>query len=591
MFREWLANNDLSQIPLDGILFPPLSDRTFWDKANGKVFIDEAESLADFDWPTILATDFMAFTRTGDRNIMEDKHFARRRAFCAFVLAEICEGQGRFIDQIINGIMAISEESFWGVSAHYIAGIRPLPNACDPYIDLFAAETGAAMAVCRYMLGDQLAAVATEVTERLDYELQRRIITPFLSHRDFWWMGYEKKVNNWNPWVLSNITTVALLAVKDAQTRTEVLQKALFLLDNYMKTMPADGGCDEGINYWNVSAGAVFDLLFQLHLASHGKIDFFSDPLIYKMGDYACKAYIGNGRVVNLADGPNRIPLPGFAHGMIYNFGKMTKNRRLMGLGYLFRGLTGREQALRRALTDLVYPAEETPFEPYPASVLEELEVSFVRTEHFFGAVKGGHNAENHNHNDVGSFLIFSSDSEPIFIDAGVGVYTKDTFSENRYKIWSMQSSWHNLPDINGIAQKEGTRFRSAHFAYDNGVTEVDFSPAYPETAGITRALRTFSVKDDSVSIHDDFAFSGDNNTIDEHFLLAVEPKICGSSVTLGDYAFEIDGAVDAITIEEKDISYDANLMSSWRQNSLWRLTVSVTCPDRATLTFTLKRR
>ncbi len=592
MFREWLTEHNLSDINLNHPLFPAGTDRTFWGGVDGSPFIARAEELLDYDWPTILATDYMAFSRTGDRNIMEDKHFSRRRALCAFVLAEVCEGRGRFTDQLINGIMAISEESFWGVSAHYIKEIRMIPDACDPYIDLFAAETGAALALCRYLLGDRLAEVAPEITARLDYELDRRIIRPFLSHEDFWWMGYNgRHVNNWNPWILSNIVTVALTCVQDSATRIQVLEKTLFLLDHYIKTVPADGGCDEGMIYWNVSAASVFDLLFQLRLASDGKIDFFSDPLIYRMGDYACKAYIGKGRVVNLADGANRLSLPGFSHGVMYNFGEMTGNERLMGLGYLFRGLTGHESDLRRTITALVYPPQETPFVPYTEAVLEDLEVSFVRSASFFGAIKGGHNGENHNHNDVGSFLVFTADSEPVFIDAGVGVYTKDTFSENRYNIWSMQSSWHNLPDINGVAQHNGTGYRSAHFAYSAGTTQVDYAPAYPREAGISSALRTFSVKDDAVEITDAFTFTGDSNTIAEHFLVVAEPVIGEGEILLGNYRLTYDPAILAATAEEKNISYDARLYDSWRQDRLYRLTLTARVPATATLHFTITRR
>ncbi len=593
MFTEWLAKNSFLRIPLDGCIFPSADDRTFWDEIDGSVFIERAEALTDFDWPAILATDFMAFSRTGDRNIMEDKHFARRRAFCTLVIAEVCEGKGRFTDQIINGIMAISEESFWGVSAHYIKEIRMLPDACDPYVDLFAAETGSAMAVCYHLLGTRLSAVAPEIVARMEYELSRRIITPFLTHEDFWWMGYNgRHVNNWNPWILSNITTVALLAIKDFRVRAKVLEKAFTLLDNYMKTVPQDGGCDEGMVYWNVSAGALFDLLYQLYLASNGRIDFFSEPLICKMGDYACKAYIGDGRVVNLADGANRLPLPGFSHGVIYNFGLMTNNLRLMGLGYLFRGLTGKETDLRRTVTALVYPPREAAFEPYREAVLDDLQVSFVRTADFFGAIKGGHNGENHNHNDVGSFMIFSADSKPIFIDAGVGVYTKETFSENRYNIWSMQSSWHNLPDINGSAQRDGNGHRAALFSYVEGVTHVDFAPAYPAEAGIKTALRVFSVGEEEVVITDTFRFTApEGNTVDEHFLLVNRPVIGEETISLGDYVFTYPAEALTVTVEEKDISYDGRLYDSWQQNSVWRLTLSAEVADTATYRFTLKRR
>lgn len=67
-----------------------------------------------------------------------------------------------------------------------------------------------------------------------------------------------------------------------------------------------------------------------------------------------------------------------------------------------------------------------------------------------FFAAKGGYNNESHNHNDAGTFSLYLH-TTPVFIDAGVGTYTRQTFSSERYTIWTMQSNYHNLPMINGV--------------------------------------------------------------------------------------------------------------------------------------------
>ncbi|MBQ8969943.1 MAG: heparinase II/III family protein, partial [Lachnospiraceae bacterium] len=46
-------------------------------------------------------------------------------------------------------------------------------------------------------------------------------------------------------------------------------------------------------------------------------------------------------------------------------------------------------------------------------------------------------------HNDVGSFTLYK-EGKPFLIDLGVETYTKKTFSEDRYEIWTMQSAYHN---------------------------------------------------------------------------------------------------------------------------------------------------
>jgi hypothetical protein len=99
--------------------------------------------------------------------------------------------------------------------------------------------------------------------------------------------------------------------------------------------------------------------------------------------------------------------------------------------------------------------------------------------------VKGGHNGEHHNHNDVGNVVV-ALDGIPVLVDAGRPTYTAQTFGPQRYRIWTMQSDWHNVPVVRGTAQSEG----SAHAARDVEVDlredtariRLDLAAAYPRT-------------------------------------------------------------------------------------------------------------
>ncbi len=593
MFREWLQAHDLSRVKLDGAVLPTAADRAAWEKTDASVFTQAAEALCGYDWPTIKATDFMAFLRTGNRLIMEDKHFARRHAFNTLVTAEVCEHKGRFMDDIINGLMAICEESYWGLSAHYLGEVRMIPDAIHPYIDLFAGDTASNLTLCLHVLEVELAAVTPEIVLRVRYELDRRIVQPFLSHEDFHWMGYRRPVNNWNPWILSNIITVALLGVTDRVTRQEMLQKALFLLDNYMATVPADGGCDEGMNYWNVAGLAVFDAIYQLYLASNGEIDFFTEPTIRRIGDFPCKVYIGNGWTANFADGPAHLPRPGFGGGMLYLFGKMTGNPRLMGLGYdvgmeTLSRATLKQNNLRRILMSTVSPAEPCAFEPEAHSVLENLQIATTRTKHFTAVIKGGHNAEGHNHNDVGTFILFGTD--PILIDAGVGVYTRQTFSSERYSIWTMQSSWHNLPEVNGKMQPSGGRFRATDFSSDSTATTLNLTEAYPPKTGLSRLIRCLEVSDERVTLTDAFTFTSEENTVVEHFMLATKPIVEEGYICIGNYKLTAPAGF-SVEVDQKSIREDRSLYGVWGTDALYRLRISGRCGTHTKLIFTITER
>ncbi len=114
--------------------------------------------------------------------------------------------------------------------------------------------------------------------------------------------------------------------------------------------------------------------------------------------------------------------------------------------------------------------------------------------EGFYLAAHGGHNAESHNHNDVGNFIVYC-DGQPVIIDVGVETYTAKTFSSRRYEIWTMQSAYHNLPTVNGVMQGAGYEFAARDVAYraDDSSAQLSFdiAGAYPPEAGLQTWKRT----------------------------------------------------------------------------------------------------
>ncbi|MEW6750430.1 MAG: heparinase II/III family protein [Candidatus Latescibacterota bacterium] len=108
-------------------------------------------------------------------------------------------------------------------------------------------------------------------------------------------------------------------------------------------------------------------------------------------------------------------------------------------------------------------------------------------------AAKGGHNAESHNHNDVGHFVVYR-DGRPVIVDAGVEAYTAKTFSSRRYEIWTMQSAYHSLPTIGGVMQAAGAQYAARQVAYQatagEARFELDLAGAFPPEAGLQRWQR-----------------------------------------------------------------------------------------------------
>ncbi len=148
-----------------------------------------------------------------------------------------------------------------------------------------------------------------------------------------------------------------------------------------------------------------------------------------------------------------------------------------------------------------------------------------------FLATHGGHNAESHNHNDVGDFILYANGA-PVIIDAGRGNYTARTFSSQRYELWFTQSDYHNLPIVNGFGQKAGRAFaaQDARSTISDRAASLsaDIAAAYPPEAGITSWNRVVALDRvrSRVEITDDYVLTQKPNSLQQIFMTIAEVDV-----------------------------------------------------------------
>ena len=81
-------------------------------------YIRYGEQYAGKPWLSPSARLFSEFKTNGNRTRYEAATFAKRRQLAALVMAEVAEGKGRFMGDIIDGLMSTLEETWWGLPAH-----------------------------------------------------------------------------------------------------------------------------------------------------------------------------------------------------------------------------------------------------------------------------------------------------------------------------------------------------------------------------------------------------------------------------------------------------------------------------------------
>jgi hypothetical protein len=505
--------------------YPRWSERGAWEAVPADMraaLVERAQADQKQGWKAFLASTFLDFKRNGNRSRYEADSFGRRDRLLRFVLAECMDGQGRFLDEISNGVWLICEESFWGVPAHLgaqRAGVG-LPDVSEPIIDLFAAATAQLLAWTWYLLGDQLNRVSPLIGQRIRIEAERRILRPARERDDFTWMGLDgkdRRMNNWNPWINSNLLVANLVLEEDQKARVHEVGRIARSLDVFLNQYWPDAGEEEGPGYFSVSPMCYFESVSLLESATGNATNIFANPFIDAMGRYILNARIADGDYINYGDAHVKAAPEG---ALLYRYGKAVHDEQMEAFGAYCaaeEGWTATGPALSRALNQSLSSMSRA----LPA-VLAANEIRSARREDvllrdawypslglmtarekansaagMYAAVLAASNGRSHSHNDTGSFIVYH-DGDPVVIDVGVEAYTAKTFSRDRYSIWTMQSAYHNLPTIGGVMQRDGLEFRATQVQYESSAERAmlrcNLATAYPKEAGIRTWMRTVTL-------------------------------------------------------------------------------------------------
>jgi len=521
--------------------YPRWDERSAWGAVPQDLsapIVQQAEADQKAGWQAVLATSFLEFARNGNRSRYEAQSFGRHSQLERLVLAECLEGKGRFVDDIVNGVWLICEETFWGAPAHlYMQKGGPgLYDITDPIVELFSAETAQLLAWTKYLVGAQLDHVSPLVSQRIVMETERRILKPARERNDYWWMGFGKntrtaRLNNWTPWINSNLLVANLLLEEDPKLRVQETMRITRSLDAYLNQYWPDAGEEEGAGYFSASPMCYFEAVSMLDAATGKSTSILANPFIDAMARYIINAHISGDAYIDYGDAHVHAGPEG---SLLYRYGKAVHDEQLASYGAFYaakenlragRGRNAGRQhgvylpSMSRALPMLLESTELRAAKGedvmvrdawYPYMGLATARVKANSADGMYFAVQAANNGRSHSHNDTGSYIIYQ-DGEPVAIDVGVEAYTAKTFSTERYSIWTMQSAWHNLPTIGGVMQHNGVEFQATDRKYstndDRAIYSFNIAEAYPKEAGVKSWIRTVTLdrKTDKITVEENF--------------------------------------------------------------------------------------
>lgn len=545
-------------IPTDPFVPPSIDDRAAWNAIR--------ENAAKADWRSIFekalpeipltqtipsAADYLAAKRSNDRGRI-DRYWQTGRVNLAYLaLHRLFSGidANEPDDRLLNWLYSSTYEPTWVVSAHLPRNDLQLSGAAQ--LDLAACEQAGNLAEIAHCLKPWIDLQTQTLFKSVLNEIDRRVVTPAETDtREFWMRTDGVAINNWAGVCAGSILAACETLAAFGMERPKTRQRMIEILRAYFQHgFTEDGECDEGVGYWNYGMDFAFVGLSRL---SRQEIEVKFDL----------------NRIRRVASYPERVHLVGSMF-FVGNDGSPTVSPTLGGIPIVAAwmdspflnwwcgrarptGLRAYTQLLRYLTSTMQFPSSQSAGPKHaPNRYLANQQAAIFQRASSRGlftfTFTGGTNAEQHNHNDLGTFQVFLGE-KPIIPDLGAPVYTQDFFDSARYEKYIVaMSSGHCCPRINGIEQREGKDAAGKLLAWNEqtGELALDLTTAYPEAAGLAKWTRVGHVPaDDARAILDDaFVLKADGEIV-HRIWFANEPKATDGKV------FEADGI--AVSIDAK---------------------------------------
>jgi hypothetical protein len=478
--------------------------------------LPDAESLLAKPLPEQPDELFLDYSRTGNRDRWQKVAFERRGRIAKLALAEAFENRGRFLPPLESAIAALCGERTWVYPAHdgslnNFHGRQTVPDLGAVFVAMELAEAD-------YVIGDRL---RPETRRLIRENVDRRVLDPFRAmvegrQPEASWLRVR---NNWNAVCLGSITATALTVKDKPEDRAFFIAAAEHYIRYFLDGFTPDGYCSEGVGYWNYGFGHFILLSEAVRQATGGKLDLMTKAEAAEPALFCVHSEIINGIYPTIADvHPGAKPDAQFTGYVRRRFAlnrPPAKEKPLAGLN------GGAAMTLMLSCLEEPLPAVRTVKDEAAASPLRtwfrDGGVLLCRTQPgsqpaFGAALKGGHNGENHNHNDVGSFSVVAGKSM-LICDPGAEVYTARTFGPHRYDSKVLSSFGHAVPVVGEQLQRTGADARAVvrkeEFNDAMDTLALDIRSAYAVT-NLQRLDRTFVFrrgKAPSLEVRDEAGF------------------------------------------------------------------------------------
>jgi hypothetical protein len=496
--------------------------------------IKKADTLLETEPMRPLFSDLHAYVTTGDRSMYQmqiDSYSSRLESFfIAYILTE----DDKYLVPLGDILWNMLDIRTWALPAH-VAESEEL-SVRHTFIDLVAAGWGASIARVVNFIGDKLPEL---LVRRAKYELKERIIDSFINN-DFWWMHAKQ---NWPAVCIHGVFEVFAYLATDEEME-KAMPKFLECANNYVDGFDDEGCCQEGYAYWTYGFFAFCIFAEMLVNYTEGKIDYFKDEKVKEIAKFQQNISVNANQHISFSDcNSDFYPECGMSHFIKNKYPDDVAIPPIPG-----------DRDKQASLIRLIFMDHNlADCQMHPKNKIFHKNQWFIcrnKEQGYTLVTKAGCNAESHNHNDVGSFII-SKNGRVTFTDPGAGEYTRQYFNQGRYDLFPPSSRAHSVPIINGELQVCGEEKCVVLNESENSYVYT-MQNAY-KTGTVKKLTRGF-VCGENITMTDKYEFDTAPTSVTERFISLREITLEDGVIKCGDTTMVFDNELFDISFGYEDI-------------------------------------
>jgi len=363
-------------------------------------------------------------------------------------------------------------------------------------VDISLATWAGALSHAIAMVGDKLNPSLVLKTKAY---LQREVIEPFMQDTKkaqsqvlSWeedacpWLNTK---TNWTAVCVAYIVYTALIIEDDVEKQAKIIARAEQEMKDHLATFGSKGYIPSGMRYWSYGFRNFVLIAERLLHATGGNINLYDNEIAPYAAMFVFNYTLRDSNVSNVkqenqdgtprfypnfGDNSNPIPLEAASLNLLANRIDIPWKIQNDVFTSETSHFSGALQIANYVVEDIPYKSPKK-FERTDFWESGGVALTYSRDQNplFALATKGGNNNEDHNHNDLGSYVLFKKPEEAqawqwIAGDPENITYRPGYFGTDRYQ-FPIASSWgHPLPSVNNQLQSEGVMSQAHILHYED---------------------------------------------------------------------------------------------------------------------------